>query len=72
MIKEGFDMTVERVLNFPFVEDGTLVYIRDESFKLLVCSFRVFPQMTRWWPFDVKSFSWDDDNDLYITLKGMG
>ena len=58
-------MTVERVLNFPFVEDGTLVYI-------LACSFRVFPQMTHWWPFDVKSFSWDDDNDLYITLKGMG
>jgi len=65
-------MTVEQVLNFPFVEDGTLVYIRDESLKLLACSFRVFPQMIRWWPFDVESFSWDDDNDLYITLKGMG
>ena len=77
-------MTVYQVMNLSFVDDHTVILIRDEAFNLLGGFVRIHrlsyshalfvysPQMIRWWPFDVKSFSWDDDNDLYIMLKGMG
>lgn len=62
-------MTVKDVVSYPFIREGTLVYIRDEELTLLVCSFRFLPEVKRFWQSDVKAFSWDDSHDLYITIR---
>ena len=62
-------MTVKDVVSYPFIREGTLVYIRDEEFTLLACSFRTRSEIRRFWQSDVKAFSWDDSNDLYITIR---
>lgn len=62
-------MTVKDVMSYPFVGERTFFYICDEECILLACSFRTRSQIRRFWQSDVKSFSWDDSNELCITIR---
>lgn len=61
-------MTVEQILALPFIKDDTHIFIRTEAFELRACLTRLHPQILRWYPYDVKAFSWEEDNRVYITI----
>ncbi|MCD7990574.1 MAG: hypothetical protein LUK37_01795 [Clostridia bacterium] len=61
-------MTVEQILALPFIKDDTHIFIRTEVFELRACLTRLHPQILRWYPYDVKVFSWDEDNQVCITI----
>ena len=61
-------MTVEQILALPIIKDDTHIFIRTEAFELRACLTRLHPQILRWYPYDAMAFSWDDDNQVYITI----
>ena len=61
-------MTVYQVMNISFVDDHTVILIRDEAFNLLGGFVRIHPFATKFYSYDVKSFSWWTGNHLNITV----
>ena len=61
-------MTVYQVMNLSFVDDHTVILIRDEAFNLLGGFVRIHPFAIKFYSYDVKSFSWWTGNHLNITV----
>lgn len=62
-------MTVEKVFEILLLDDRTAVYIRDGDFHLLALGRWFESHVMSYSNFEVESFTWQDDNEVYIDVK---
>lgn len=62
-------MKVSKIIRLDIVTDGTEVFIRDADFHLLAKRNWYQDNVLHYLNCKVESFTWKDDNKLYIDLK---
>lgn len=64
-------MTVERVVSL-LAGDSTTIYIRNQQFGLLTKGNWYQDNVLEYMKREVESFSWQDDDNIYIDLAEEG
>ena len=59
-------MTLEKIYEMGLINDNTKVFLRDSDFHVL--SGNNIPDFTNY-DFEIESFTWQDDDKIYIDLK---
>ena len=63
-------MTVEKIFEIGIIDDNTEIFIRQgEYFKVLAHGNWYQDDILEYSEHEVESFTWQDDNKLYIDLK---
>ncbi len=62
-------MTLEKIYNMGLVKDNTEIFIRDEDFKVLAHGNWYLDNVLNYMHHEVESFTWQDDNKVYIDVE---
>lgn len=62
-------MTVKKIFDVGLVNDSTEIFIRDEGFHVLAHGNWYQDDVLEYLDHGVESFTWQDDNKIYIDVK---
>lgn len=63
-------MTVQRIFEETgLIDDNTMIYIRNDLFRIISKGNWYQDDILKYENREVESFTWEDDNKLYIDLK---
>ena len=62
-------MTVNQILKIGLINDNTKVIIRDGQFQILSHGNWYQDEVLNFADYQVESFTWQDDNKVYIDVK---
>lgn len=65
-------MTLEKIYEMGLIKDSTEIFIRDEEFHVLAHGNWYQDDVLDYMRNEVKSFTWQGDNKLYIRLEIRG
>lgn len=62
-------MTISKIFEVGLINDDTEVWIRDSEFHVLARGNGYQDNVLNYLPSEVESFTWQDDNKIYIDVK---
>lgn len=62
-------MKVYKILGMTFIHDDTEIFIRDTDLHLLTKGNWYQDNVLKYKNYEVESFTWQDDNKVYIDVK---
>jgi len=71
MVKKGvLIMTLEKIYDVGLIKDNTEIFVRQgEGFHVLAHGNWYQDNILKYSNYDVESFTWQDDNKIYIDVK---
>lgn len=62
-------MTLNKIFVLGLINDNTKIVVRDSEFQVLSCGNWYQNNILDFLNRDLESFTWDDDNSLYVDVK---